>query len=70
MNEMTPSKSTNGTSSAPLAPAGHVVVPKRIHTITQRYLTSTNYLVSCHELWDQADSAVTTDIKGKQLLLC
>lgn len=62
MNELTPSKSTNGTS-VPLAPAGHVVVPTRIHSITQKYFTSTNYLVSCHDLWDQADSAVTIDIK-------
>ena len=68
MNELTPSKSTNGTS-APLAPAGHVVVPQRIHSITQKYFTSTNYLVSCHELWDQADSVMTYNIRGKSRVL-
>ena len=66
MNELTPSKATNGTS-APLAPAGHVVVQQRIHSITQKYFTSTSYLVSCHELWDQADSAITSDIRGMLL---
>lgn len=62
MNELTPSKSTNGTS-APLAPAGHVAVPQRIHSITQKYFTITNYLISCHDLWDQADAAVSSNIK-------
>ena len=44
----------NGTA-APVAPPGSVVVPQRIHTISQQYMSITNNLVHSHEHWDQAD---------------
>ena len=65
-SDQTPSKMTNGTSNtAPIAPAGSVLVPQRIHSITQKYFTSTNYLVQAHELWDQAESSISGEVKGK-----
>lgn len=35
------------------------LVPLQVHSAFQRQGNLFNYLVSCHDLWDQADALVT-----------
>lgn len=54
----TPSKLPNGNISTQptMSSPGTVAVPQRIHSITQQYHSIVNYVVQCHEFWDQAES--------------
>ncbi|XP_045204662.2 AF4/FMR2 family member 4-like isoform X2 [Mercenaria mercenaria] len=61
-SDVTPSKISNGSSGqGQIAPPGSVIVPQRIHSITQKYFSNTCYLIQAHELWDQAASNITSD---------
>lgn len=65
-SDATPSKLSNGTSGQGHVQApGSVVVSQRIHSITQKYITNTNYLITANTRWDQGDERITSDIKGK-----
>lgn len=63
----TPSKLPNGNISTQptMSSPGTVAVPQRIHSITQQYHSIVNYVVQCHEFWDQAES-VYSDHKGRK----
>ncbi|KAL5011324.1 hypothetical protein ScPMuIL_009875 [Solemya velum] len=58
-NDLTPSKLPNGNlgTGSTMAAHGTVAVPQRIHSISQHYLKIVNYVVQCHDYWDQADIA-------------
>ncbi|KAL4230147.1 Has a role in transcriptional regulation [Mactra antiquata] len=60
-SDQTPSKICNGTSNQSQIPAGSVIVPQRIHSITQQYLNNSSHLVQGHEFWNQANSYITSD---------
>ncbi|XP_033743534.1 AF4/FMR2 family member 1-like [Pecten maximus] len=58
-NEITPSKLGGGVVSlTAMSSPGSVSVPQRIHSITQEYLGTVNYLVMGQDFWDQADAAM------------
>lgn len=59
-NEVTPSKLGGGVVSLnAMSSPGSVSVPHRIHSITQEYLVTVNYLVMGQDFWDQADAAMS-----------
>ncbi|XP_060080084.1 AF4/FMR2 family member 4-like [Ylistrum balloti] len=58
-NEVTPSKLGGGVVALnAMSSPGSVSVPHRIHSITQEYLGTVNYLVMGQDFWDQADAAM------------
>ncbi|OWF45281.1 AF4/FMR2 family member 3-like isoform X2 [Mizuhopecten yessoensis] len=58
-NEVTPSKLGGGVVAlSTMSSPGSVSVPHRIHSITQEYLGTVNYLVMGQDFWDQADVAM------------
>lgn len=55
-NEGGAAKASNGSASGcAMSSPATVNIPARIHSVTQQYMSHTNYILMSHDLWDQAD---------------